>query len=76
MPLFHKLVNSFKTECLFVSFFNRFCATRWIKDEAVAERALSLWLNIVKLIINWEMLPKSKRCMIAKFYLLEKLCVI
>ena len=28
--------------------FNRFCAIRWVEDESVAERALSLWPNIIK----------------------------
>ena len=39
----------------------RFSATRWIEDEVVAERALLLWPNIVKVVKYWEGLCKSKR---------------
>ena len=42
-------------------YFLRFCATRWIEDESVAERALTLWPNIVKMIKHWEGLCKSRR---------------
>ena len=42
-------------------FIHRFCATRWIEDEAVSERALKLWPNIMKVIKHWESLSKSKR---------------
>ena len=63
----HKLVTSSKIECFFISFYNRFFAKRSIKDKSVAERALSVWPNIVKLIVNWERLPKSKRLKIAKY---------
>ena len=39
----------------------RFCPTRWIEDEAVASRAITLWSNVVKTIEHWERLSKSKR---------------
>ena len=42
------------------NFYSRFSATRWIEDESVAERALLLWSNIVKIIKFWEGLCKSK----------------
>ena len=42
-----------------------FCATRWVEDEAVTERAIKLCRNIVKLVKHWQGLskrqhPKSK----------------
>ena len=39
----------------------RFCPTRWIEDQSVAERAVKIWLNLVKVIKYWESLCKSKR---------------
>ena len=39
----------------------RFSATRWIEDEVVAERALLLWPNSVKVVKYWEGLCKIKR---------------
>ena len=38
-----------------------FCATRWVEDEAVAQRAVKLWPNIVKLVKHWQGLSKSQR---------------
>ena len=38
-----------------------FCKTRWIEDEPVAERAIQIWPNIVKLVKYWLTLPASKR---------------
>ena len=39
----------------------RFCATRWVEDQHVAERAIQIW-NSFKAVINyWEGLCKSKR---------------
>ena len=38
-----------------------FCKTRWVEDEAVAERAIQLWPNIVKIVMYWLSLPVSKR---------------
>ena len=38
-----------------------FCATRWVEDEAVAQRAVKLWPNIVKLVKHWQGLSKSHR---------------
>jgi len=43
------------------NFHSRFSATRWIEDESVAERALLIWPNIVKVIEYWQGLCKSKR---------------
>lgn len=39
----------------------RFYATRWKEDEAVAEKALKLWTDIVKFVKHCESLCKSKR---------------
>ena len=38
-----------------------FCKTRWIEDESVAERAIQLWGNVVKIIKYWQSLSKSTR---------------
>ena len=38
-----------------------FCKTRWIEDESVAEKAIQLWGNVVKIIKYWQSLSKSKR---------------
>ena len=39
----------------------RFCPTRRIEDQSVAETAVKIWLNLVKVIKYWESLCKSKR---------------
>ena len=39
----------------------RFCATRWVEDQAVAERGIVVWSNMVKIVKHWESLCKSKR---------------
>ena len=39
----------------------RFCPNRWTEDQSVAERAVKIWLNLVKIIKYWESLCKSKR---------------
>ena len=36
-----------------------FCATRWIEDQIVADRLLSIWDNVVKVIRFWE--KKAKK---------------
>ena len=38
-----------------------FCTTRWVEDKNVAERLISIWSSIVKIVNHWESLPKSKR---------------
>lgn len=38
----------------------RFCATRWLEDTPVAERAISLWPHIDKYVKETLKLPKSK----------------
>ena len=38
-----------------------FCATRWIEDSDIAERAIEIWDNILKIFTFWESLPKYKR---------------
>lgn len=38
-----------------------FCATRWVEDQAIADRALIVWESIRKTVKFWEALPKSKR---------------
>ena len=39
----------------------RFCATRWVEDQPVAERAIQIWNSFKAVINNWEGLCKSKR---------------
>ena len=38
-----------------------FCVTRWLKDANVAETAIDVWDNVVKMFEFWGSLPKSKR---------------
>ena len=42
-------------------FAKRFCATRWVEDLAVVERAISVWPNVVKVVRYYQKLCKSKR---------------
>ena len=39
----------------------RFCPTRWVEDQPVAERALQIWTSFKAVIVYWEGLSKSKR---------------
>lgn len=39
----------------------KFCETRWIEDEKVADRALEVWPSVVKTVKYWQGLCKSKR---------------
>ena len=41
--------------------FYSFCPTQWIEDMDVANRALRLWLHIIKVVQHWESQSKSKR---------------
>ena len=52
----HWFINLIQNSILF----NRFWATRWIEDESITERTISLWPNIIKIIKHWEGLCKSK----------------
>ena len=38
-----------------------FCSTRWVESKSVADRAITIWPNVEKLVTFWEQLPKSKR---------------
>ena len=38
-----------------------FYLTRWVENKKVAERLISIWPSIVKIVNHWESLPKSKR---------------
>ena len=38
-----------------------FGSTRWVEDKKVAERLISIWPSIVKIVNHLECLPKSKR---------------
>ena len=46
-----------------------FCATRWIENSEVAERAMEIWDNVLKIFKFWESLPKHKR-LASKSYLI------
>ena len=37
-----------------------FCTTRRVEDKKVAERLISIWPSIVKIVNHWDSLPKSK----------------
>ena len=39
----------------------KFCETRWIEDEPVADRALEVWPSVVSTVKHWEGLCKSSR---------------
>ena len=49
-----------------------FCGTRWIEDGPVAERAIEIWDNIMKLYVFWEKLPKSKQPSSKSFTIVQK----
>ena len=38
-----------------------FCATRWVEDQAPADRLIQIWPNIVKIVKFWLGLPKRKQ---------------
>ena len=40
---------------------HRFCATRWVEDKSVAERALEIWDPFKKVMRYWVGLSKSKQ---------------
>ena len=39
----------------------KFCSTRWIEDQPVADRALEVWSSVVSTVKHWQSLSKSKR---------------
>ena len=43
------------------SFPLKFCATRWVENEAVVSRAITLWESVVELMKNYLLKPVSKR---------------
>ena len=38
-----------------------YCASRWVEDKKVADRAVEIWPNIKKGVEKWEKLAPSKR---------------
>ena len=44
-----------------LSYFNRFCSTRWVEDKHVAERDKEIWEPFKKVVKYWESLSKSQR---------------
>ena len=50
----------------------KFCSTRWIEDDRVAERALEVWPNVEKYIQHVSKEPKSKQPTSASFSTIEK----
>ena len=46
---------------LYFEFTLGFYATRWVEDQAVAERGILVWSNMVKIVKHWESLCKSER---------------
>ena len=51
-----------------------FCATRWVEDQIVADRLLSIWDNVVKVIRFWEKKPKSKQPKCKLYINVQKAC--
>ena len=49
----------------------KFCATKWIKDDRVAERTLEIWPNVEKYIQQMLKEPKSKQPTSASFSTIE-----
>ena len=47
------------TEC--DKFLFAYCATRWVEEKKVVDRAVEIWLNIKKVVEKWEKLAPSKR---------------
>ena len=39
----------------------KYCPTRWIEDQPVADRALDVWSSVVSTVKHWISLSKSKR---------------
>ena len=46
----------------------KFCSTRWIEDQPVADRALEVCLSVVPTVKHWQSLNKSKRPKNSKSY--------
>ena len=44
-----------------VVFPKAFCSTRWTENRSTAERAISIWSNVEKMVSFWEEQPSSKR---------------
>jgi len=44
-----------------VTFPKAFCSTRWTESKPAAERAITIWPNIEKMVSFWEKQPTSKR---------------
>ena len=38
----------------------RFCSHRWVENQDVSKRALTVWPKIVEIVEYWKSLPKSK----------------
>ena len=51
-----------------------FCATRQVEDQIVADRLLSIWDNVVKVIRFWEKKPKSKQSKCKSYINVQKAC--
>ena len=43
------------------TFAERFCPTRWVENEPVADRAIHVWDNVVTVVDHYETLTVSKR---------------
>ena len=39
----------------------RFCSHRWVENDVVANRALSIWSKVIEVLDYWKGLPKSKQ---------------
>ena len=44
-----------------LEFPKRFCGTRWVEDGSVAQHAIDIWGNIIKIYQFWQVLCKSKQ---------------
>ena len=50
----------------------KFCATQWVEDSRVAERALEIWPNVEKYIKHVLKEPKSKQPTSASYWTIQK----
>ena len=51
----YRLVSSTLTFCSF-----RFCEPHWVDDRPVTDRAIEVWLSIVKCMALWEKMSRSR----------------
>ena len=53
--------DDYVTETGSTTFPLSFCATRWLESKQVADRAILIWPNVVKMVQYWKKLPGYKQ---------------